>query len=524
MCGIKFSHIFALGNFIPNSVLSPTLKLSHMKKNFIYSLIILSTILVSCTKEQLPGVSPYSAEKELIEFKVLKSKNANLDKDYSATISGSEINLEIPKGIDISKLIPTFKISDKAKLEIAGALVESDKTIVDFSKSPRIDVVAQNETKINFYANVLLVGLIANQSINNTSSYKTYQKNSIHIDLSFAIPITSLNEPYKIDSYQARAFADFDKDGDIDIIAVAQNYKANTGLEVEFYKNNVFQFVKDQTVFTGGAPKMIGGRKAIVADIDGNGWLDVVIAGIGWDRSPYSGEPMIALLNSNGKFTSKDLGIGGGYYGSVTAGDVDNDGDVDLFVTDTKSISRFLLNDGKGNFKPDFALFPNTLFGKAFYTSELFDINNDGFLDLIVGGHDYNDANTTIFWGNAGGNYTIIKTTIIPKISGYGVVLDLDFFDFDNDGKIDILVNRTSGGLASTGYYRGYYLQLLKNNETRFTDVTSANIKSNVNLDSNWLNWVKIQDVDGDGDMDITSEDKLYNLAWINNGSGVFNK
>jgi hypothetical protein len=182
-----------------------------------------------------------------------------------------------------------------------------------------------------------------------------------------------------------------------------------------------------------------------------------------------------------------------------------------------------LINDGKGNYKPEFSMFPNTLFGKAFFTSELLDINKDGFLDLVIGGHDYNDANTTIFWGNAGGNYTNAKTIIIPKISGYGVILDIDFLDFDNDGKIDILINRTSGGLASTGYYRGYYLQLLKNNGTTFTDVTVSNLKFNVNLDSPWLNWVKVIDVDGDGDLDIASEDKLYGLSWINNG-GVFNK
>lgn len=494
-----------------------------MKKQVLYFLTILSTILVSCTKEQLPGVSPYSPEKELFEFKVLKVNNPSLDKDYSATISGLEINLEIPKGINITKLIPTFKVSENATLKIGNKVVESNKTEVDFSGNPKIDVVAQNETISNYFTNVLLIGLIANQNINNTASFTTYQNNKLYIDLSQAIPITSLNEAYQKDSYHARAFADFDKDGDIDIIAVAQNYKTNTGLEVEYFKNNVFQFVKDQTVFTGGAPKMIGGRKAIVIDLDGNGWLDVVIAGIGWDRAPFSGEPMIALLNTNGKFTTKDLGIGGGYYSSVTAGDVDNDGDVDLFVTDTKSISRILINDGKANFKPDFALFPNTLFGKAFYTSELFDINKDGFLDLMVGGHDYNDANTTVFWGNATGNFIISKTSIIPKIAGYGVILDFDVFDYDKDGKMDILVNRTSGGLVETGYYKGYYLQLLKGDGTTFTDVTSTSLKSNVTNTEKWINWIRVHDVDSDGDMDITTEDKLYNLAWINSG-GIFNK
>ena len=332
-----------------------------MKRKLLYSLIILSTILVSCSVEQSPGVSPYSPEKELFELEVLKANNPNLDKDYKATINGLEVNLEIPKGINITKLIPTFKISEKAIFKIDNKVIESGKTEIDFSVNPKINVIAQNETISNYFTNVLLVGLIANLNINNTSSYNTYLNNSLYIDISTDIPITSLNEAYQTDSYLARAFADFDKDGDIDIVAVTQNYKANAGLPVEYFKNNVFQFVKDQSVFTGEIPKMIGGRKAIAADLDGNGWLDVVIAGIGWDRSPYSGESMVVLLNFNGKFTSKDIAVSSGYYGSVTAGDVDNDGDVDLFVTDTKTISRFLINDGKANFKVDFSLI-KTLF------------------------------------------------------------------------------------------------------------------------------------------------------------------
>lgn len=494
-----------------------------MKKYIYLKLLLLSVLFFACSKEQLPGVSPYSSEKELIELSFLKSNNSNLDKDYIATITGKDINIEVPKGTNLSKLVPTFKISDKATLKIGAALIESGKTAVDFTYSQNFKVIAQNETTNDYYSNVLLVGLLPNFNLNSNSSYSSYHKNNLYIDLSFAIPTTTLNEAYFEDAYNARAYGDFDKDGDLDIVAVARNGKANVGLEVEFFKNSAFQFQKDQSVFTGGAPKMVSGRKAIVGDFDANGWLDVLIVGTGYDANPYPGEGVKILMNTDGKFTTKDLGVGIGYFASVTSGDIDNDGDLDIFVTNNQSISKFLINDGKGTFKYDAAMYPNTYYNKGYFSSELYDINNDGYLDLITGGHEHNNATTIILWGNATGNYLTSKMTSIAKNTSNGVVVDFDFLDYDKDGKTDILITRTGSGNAEQGYYKGYYLQLLKGNGTTFTDVTLSNLKNNANANGKWVNWIRIQDVDNDGDLDITSDDKLYGLVWLNN-NGVFSK
>jgi hypothetical protein len=153
----------------------------------------------------------------------------------------------------------------------------------------------------------------------------------------------------------------------------------------------------------------------------------------------------------------------------------------------------------------------------------LYDINNDGYLDLITGGHEHNNATTIVLWGNATGNYLTSKMTPIAKNTSNGVVVDFDFLDYDKDGKTDILVTRTGSGNAELGYYKGYYLQLLKGNGTTFTDVTLSNLKNNANANGKWVNWIRIQDVDNDGDLDITSDDKLYGLVWLNN-NGVFSK
>ncbi|WP_017257644.1 FG-GAP repeat domain-containing protein [Pedobacter arcticus] len=494
-----------------------------MKKNFYLLLFTLSIFAVACTKEQLPGVSPYSGQKELVEFVFLKANNPTLDKDYKASFDGQAINIEVPKGIDLTALVPTFELSEKATLMIGDTKVESDKTPVNFSKPLSITVVAQNKSIFKYYPSVLLVGVTQDFEANSKTSYHNYITNNLYIDLSTAIQKTALGVNYYEDAYNARAYGDFDKDGDLDIIGGTSNAYGTNALELEYFRNDVFEFKKDQSVFSNGMPKMLNARKAIVADLDNNGWLDVVFVGSGFDQSPYSGETIKILMNYNGKFAVKDLNINKSYFASVTAGDIDNDGDIDLFVTDNKSISKFLINDGAGNFNEDLAIYPGELWGKAYYSSELYDINKDGYLDLVTGGHEHNNANTIILLGNASGNFITSRMVTIPAISGFGVVVDIDFIDYDKDGKTDVLITRTGDGKLEQGYYKGYYLQLLKNGGDKFEDVTKTVLSNNASNSARWINLVRVHDVDNDGDMDITTDDKLYGLSWINN-NGTFLK
>lgn len=502
-----------LGNSFHTSNLISQAKEMATIRFYLFFLTIV-VFLTACHKEQLPGVSPYSPEKELFEMSFLKANNVNLDKDYLALVEGQNVTISVPKGTNISKLVPTFKLSDKASLKVSGVKIENGKTAIDFNGTLTFDVIAQNETIAKYYPSVVLVGLNANLKIKELTSYNNYIKDNLYIDQSIAMSATPLNQAYTAHSYEARAYGDFDKDGDLDIVSSFTNPSTNVASEVEFYKNNGFQLIKDQSVFTGGTPKIVSGSKAITGDFDGNGWLDVVISSTGFNGNPYPGESITVLLNTNGKFTSKNLDLPKGYFGSVTAGDIDNDGDLDLFITDNKTTNKFLVNDGKANFKVESDLFPNSFYNKSYFTSELYDINADGYLDIVMAGFEHVGASTVVLWGNATGNYTTSRMTTLPRIAGKGNVVDIDFLDYDKDGKMDVLLTRKSDGSAT----EGYYLQLLKSNGTDFTDVTAIAIPQNTDADdTNWIKWIRIQDIDNDGDADITTDDRFYSKVWVNN-------
>ena len=66
------------------------------------------------------------------------------------------------------------------------------------------------------------------------------------------------------------------------------------------------------------------------------------------------------------------------------------------------------------------------------------------------------------------------------------------------------------------------YIQLLKNNGKSFTDVTSLKLTNYTSKLANWINWIRI--MDNDGDLDITTDDKMYNLVWTNNNGSFTGK
>ena len=127
---------------------------------------------------------------------------------------------------------------------------------------------------------------------------------------------------------------------------------------------------------------------------------------------------------------------------SLAAGDLDNDGDMDIVTGPNSATLRLHENNGSGDFS---ASFPNiTLTGGAgsggATSIKLGDVDADGNLDIVVS--RTTGADLEIFRGN--GNGTFGTPTSIPGVTGGGAGLGLE--DINNDGHLDI-VSINSGNL-----------------------------------------------------------------------------
>lgn len=318
------------------------------------------------------------------------------------------------------------------------------------------------------------------------------------------------------------AYADLDKDGRIDVV-VASGTGQDVRTPIKIMMNTGSGFA-DQTGtrLSNAQPGLIHARKALVGDYNGDTWPDVFIVGHGYDQPPFPGEyPHLFLSNGNGTLRyDASLQAHVGFHHAAASGDIDHNGSIDIMVVQ-QGTPFFLINDGAGHFTKDSARMPADVLYKNFFTGEMIDVDRDGHLDLLLGGHEFEAAYTTIYWGDESGAYSASRKTVLPEIIGKGIVMDFAAEDIDRDGDRDLVIDRT----GSSPFYSGRLLQILRQAAPRqFVDETGARIT--MDTTQGWIDFLRVQDVNGDQHPDIflDNANDQYNTqyAWTNNGSGVF--
>lgn len=307
------------------------------------------------------------------------------------------------------------------------------------------------------------------------------------------VPLRRVHEMIPAPDRFSKVAGDWDADGDPDL--------ASAGLSLLWLEN------VDHGRFE---PRSVAGPDAhdpiLAADLDLDGHSDLVTA----RRDPQSSSTFdlgIWIDSASGPFTSPPVVLPAppGSYGfeDAAAGDVDDDGDVDLFAFDgfyssssAATPDTLFLNDGSGSFPAQGVSPPART---ETWTAILADLDGDGDLDVLRA-----DQDGTELWLNDGAGAFALAPAQPPVQAGSNPLF-LRAADLNADGAIDFL----------TGVEPHLYLN---SGEGRFTDEGSALPK----LDYYFYRYFHIADLDGDELQDAAAVVDPYARGRYNNIGNVF--
>ncbi|MCY4659974.1 MAG: CRTAC1 family protein [Acidobacteria bacterium] len=276
---------------------------------------------------------------------------------------------------------------------------------------------------------------------------------------------------------------DFDADGDLDVLA------SSWGLRdpLRYLRNNGDGTFDDASL-EAGLEGIVAGLNLSSADYDNDGLPDVLLLRGAWTRDPVPN----SLLRSNGDGTFTDVTEAAGLLRAAPTqtgvwGDHDNDGDVDLFLgNESRSGSTYpselYSNNGDGTFT-DVAAQAGVQVTGVVKGAAWGDVDNDGRLDLFVS----RLGEPNLLFRNEGpspdGRWRFRDITAAAGVAEPRNSFPTWFFDYDNDGWLDLFVAgyRTFlGDLAAEALGRplavgqGYPLLYRNRGDGTFADVTAA--------------------------------------------------
>jgi len=306
---------------------------------------------------------------------------------------------------------------------------------------------------------------------------------------------------------------DFDGDGLLDIMCSAMNWSS----QLRFFRNNGDGTFTERTA-AAGLTDELGGLNIMQTDYNNDGWADVLVLRGGWQG--VLGRQPLSLLKNNGNGTFTDVTEESGllrFHPTQTAVwfDYNGDGWLDLFVGNESTREEvgpceLFRNNGDGTFTECAAAAGMAVVGFVKGVA-CGDFNNDSRPDLYLSrlGEPNllfrNDGPKTP--GNTKGDWRFTDVTATAKVAEPIHSFPTWFFDYDNDGWLDLFVSGyflNDVGMVAADYlglpHNGERARLYRNNrDGTFADVTkeSGLYKVLLAMGSNF------GDLDNDGFLDF---------------------
>lgn len=251
-----------------------------------------------------------------------------------------------------------------------------------------------------------------------------------------------------------------------------------------------------------------------VADLNGDGKLDLVVANLSADPGGPEGTIGVLLGNGDGTLQGAVIYGSGGIAESIAVADVNLDGNLDLVVADqcessncTSGSIGLLLGNGDGTFQAAISYrlegFPNSV--------AVADVNGDGKPDVLTA----SNSTVEVLLGNGDGTFQPPSENI-TSLDGESLAVG----EVNGDGKLDLIVANHGDGTPNSGSVS----VLLGNGDGTFQPAV------NYSSDAIYTDAVVIGDMNGDGKVDIVVASQFTNappLAGVvgillGNGDGTF--
>ena len=327
---------------------------------------------------------------------------------------------------------------------------------------------------------------------------------------------------------------DYDNDGDQDVYVLRGAWLLDAGrIRNSLLRNDGKRFV-DVSRSANVAEPAQPTQAATWLDYDNDGDLDLYVVAESRIEITRDGDYPSSLFRNEGNGTFVDVAAEAGvrndrYCKGVTAGDYDNDGDMDLYLSNMGA-NRLYRNEGNGKFT-DVAAEAGVTEPMESFATWFFDYDNDGWLDLWVGGFNSTIADVAAdylgrphkgvlprLYRNQG-NGTFEDVSVAMGLNHPYLPMGANFGDLDNDGYLDFYL-----ATGKPGYeFLMPNIMLRNDGARRFVDVTASGGFGNIQKGHG----VAFADLDNDGDQDVYEQlggffpgDAYRNALFENPGHG----